>query len=70
MKRELPIACSLSDDDLTRQRSRWLELVRSSCLAREETSDGVRMRFSRAAIQNVLTEDPEIADEKEEGSAS
>ena len=33
-------------------------------------ADGVRMRFSRAAIQSVLAEDPEGADTKEAGSGS
>jgi preprotein translocase subunit YajC len=36
-----------------------------------QVADGVRMRFSRAAIQNVLTEDPEeIADAKDKEGAA
>lgn len=35
-----------------------------------QVADGVRMRFSRVAVQTILTEEPETAGAKEPGAAS
>jgi hypothetical protein len=39
------VACTLSDTDLKTQRERWLALGENFGLTREETTDGLRLRF-------------------------
>ena len=40
-----PIACTLTSDDLAKQRDRWHELASTAFVAREETHDGARLVF-------------------------
>ncbi|HET7352529.1 MAG TPA: hypothetical protein VFJ11_00590 [Gaiellaceae bacterium] len=39
------VACTLSDTDLKTQRERWLALGETFGVGREETVDGLRLRF-------------------------
>lgn len=39
------VACTLSDTDLKTQRERWLALGDNFGLGRQETADGLRLRF-------------------------
>ena len=41
----MDIACTLSPTALASRRERWRRLVAASALAREETPDGLRLRF-------------------------
>ena len=51
-----PIACTLTSDDLAKQRDSWHELASTSFVARDETHDGLRLVFRR---------DPGVAEQLE-----
>jgi hypothetical protein len=49
------IACTVSDEDLGRQRERWKSLQTTAQIDRVETEDGVRIRFlDEAAVEREL----------------
>jgi hypothetical protein len=41
----MEIACTLSSKDMAAQRARWQRLMAASAVARDETPDGLRIRF-------------------------
>jgi hypothetical protein len=52
-----PIACTLTSDDLAKQRDRWHELATAAFVARNETHDGLRL---------VFRPDPGVAEQLEQ----
>lgn len=49
----LPVACTLDASDLRDRRRVWSELIASSLAAREDTPQGVRLRFRADAEERL-----------------
>lgn len=57
MDKEIPIACSLTDNELQKRRKSVLSNVAASLIDSQELPDGFRFRFSidDSILQNLIT---------------
>ena len=57
MDEEIPIACSLTDNELRERRKNVLDKIAASLIDSEELPDGFRYRFSidNSILQNLIT---------------
>ena len=57
MKREIPIACSLTDDELLKRRSEILQKVAQSLIEVQELQNGFSYRFpvEDSIMQNLMS---------------
>lgn len=56
MKREIPIACALTDSELRRRREDYLDKIAASVIDFEELPDGFSYRFpsEKSILQNLV----------------